>query len=249
MTYDETVKKKVLVRLAKNINVKDISLELNVSKTTIYKWKKMYEMEIYFIKISLEVRSLMNQGKYNEALGKCSKEEFLNDAPLQSQRVALLIVQKRYKEALEICNRKEFFNNEILQKQKANILMLQDNYPLLLNKIKQREIIFDEIKTCEICPLEKIILTVALYESKKYPQKIILKYLKTCFLEYENDNESLNILNLLKERVMQKNYIFDIEFYQHLIIKNKRIEERHQLLLVKENLNEHKSEEVNNSLK
>lgn len=313
MTYDETEKKKVLVRLAKNIDVEDISLELNVSVTTIYEWRKRYEAEIFFIKTSLEVRDLVRQKKYNEALEICSREEFLhnnilqsqrvtllmlqkkynkaleicskeeflnhevmqsqrvtiliilkrydealeicsredflNDEPLQSQRITVLMIQRRYDEALEICNREEFLNSASLKNQKEKVLIQQGDYTLLLNKIKQREIIFDEIKTCNICPLEKIILTVALYEAKKYPQKISLNYLKPYFLEYENDNEALNILNLLKERLMQKNYAFDIEFYQYLIMKNKRIEERNQLLAVKENLNEHKNEEANNSLK
>lgn len=54
MVYSNEVINKVLVSLAKDINVN--LKELNISKTTIYRWKKENEDLIEEIKCSLQIR-------------------------------------------------------------------------------------------------------------------------------------------------------------------------------------------------
>ena len=56
MVYSNEVINKVLVSLAKDINVNLISEELNISKTTIYRWKEENEDLIEEIKCSLQIR-------------------------------------------------------------------------------------------------------------------------------------------------------------------------------------------------
>lgn len=68
MAYSNEVINKVLVRLAKDIDVNLISEEFNISKTTIYKWKKANKDLIEVIKCSLQIRELIRNKKYEEAL-------------------------------------------------------------------------------------------------------------------------------------------------------------------------------------
>lgn len=56
MAYSNETKNKVLVRLAKGIITSEISTELNVSKSTIYRWQKENLQEIEIIKASLKIR-------------------------------------------------------------------------------------------------------------------------------------------------------------------------------------------------
>lgn len=200
---DENLKNKVLVCLAKNISVKDINLELNVSMTTIYRWKKRYESEIKLIQKSIEVKTLIKQERYIEALEICEKPEFLGDETIQSQRRTIL---KNY-----------------------NI----DDFSIF-NNIKNGIISLEDINNGYTNSLKKIIITVAFYEIKKYPQKTVLRYLKACIKEYENNNKALGILNSLKNRMLQKNVIFDTEFYCQLLYCE--IEAEREQLLAAENL-------------
>jgi len=123
MAYSEEIKNKVLVSLANNIDIKDIASKLNISISTIYRWKKENVDEIAIIKVSLKLRELIKSGNYLEAFELASEERFKKDFLVQSQRITCLIKLGRVKEALELASKERFKNYFPIQSQRITCLI------------------------------------------------------------------------------------------------------------------------------
>ena len=145
MAYSVDVKNEVIERL-KNQSAKEISEQMNISLSTIYKWKKEFinkeqnksqtkeniessvdtkkndEKDIVEeITTSKEIKKLINVKKFDQALKLTEKYPY--NPIIQSQRIGIFIRQKRYVEAKKLCQRPEFINEEKIQSQLITIYM------------------------------------------------------------------------------------------------------------------------------
>lgn len=218
-------KNKILVRLAKNIPVAEIVKAFSVSPAIVLDLQAQNQEEIEKIKVSLEVRELMREGKLEEALKICECKENLNNAAVQSQRVTILRDLGRITEACVVSNRNiNAFNNN--QKILWQQMILEQNVfssrnastPFgILMQIRNGESSIEEIQNSPFGHLEKLILTFAFYEAAKYPKKTILNHLKECVRNTEDPTEK-RVLVAIKNRCVQKISFFDVGFYQKLFI-------------------------------
>lgn len=179
---------------------------------------------------------------YDEILEICNKEIFGKTPEIQSQKITIIMklvekeqelgnkekVARYYDEMLEICNKEIFTSNPIIQFQKTQIQekkeqnllvndMLEKDSNIILNSIQDNFINLEEINSIEISISEQIIYTVAFYEKNNFSQKLILNYIKSKMKECASDLETLNILNKLKNKIIQNIRIFDVVFYQKLL--------------------------------
>lgn len=107
----------VIKLLAEEKSVKDISLNVGVAKSTIYRWKSKYREEIVLYKenirkqnmkkvlymISNAITKLIELGKFDEALKLCCDDMYKNSLVIMSQRITVLIKLGRLEEALSLC--------------------------------------------------------------------------------------------------------------------------------------------------
>ena len=184
------------------------------------------------MKLTKKEQKLRNEEKvteyYDEMLKICNKEIFANVPYIQSQKINILMkltekeqklineekVTEYYDEMLEICNKEIFATSQIIESQKRQI---QDKGEMILLAINNNYLTLEEINSMEVTLLEKIIYTVAFYEKNKFSKKIILNYIKNKMSEYKDDIEILNVLNKLKNRIIQNVKIFDILFLSNFI--------------------------------
>lgn len=206
MAYSNETNKKVLVRLAKGISLSEISTELNVSKSTIYRWQKENLEEIEMIKASLKIRELIRIGNYKEALEFASEDRFNGCIHIQSQIITCLIKLGRYEEALVICNEERFKDNFIIQSQRINCL-------IKLGKYK---------KALDICNEDRFSNYSHIQSKKKYLMKK-LKSKKPITQKHNNITNKVNILALLqsikdKETSLEELNNLNLQNYQKAIL-------------------------------
>lgn len=144
MAYSNEIRKKVFVRLAKNIDINEIANEFNISKSTIYLWKKENLEEIEIIKVSLKIIELIKSKKYLEALELASEETFKDDFTIQSQRITCLIELGRLNEALELASEERFKDYKPIVKQQRYLK------EILQNEKFSNNVSFDSIFSCLI---------------------------------------------------------------------------------------------------
>ena len=246
---------KILVRIAKEIPFEEISKEFNMPIKTIEEIKASNKTRIHYIKVSLKIRTLMNEEKYDEALNIATNPKYLNNSIIQSQRILILINQNKLKEALDVCNSCRFYSDKNIQSHRKKItkliqesenskISIYDIYPNL-NKItsdlRNNLLTIEDINKCNITIWQKDLLILMFYEKEKFPEKVILNYLKELIKKHENNEIALKALNIIKNKLLQKKAIFNIEFYEPFLALNINIEEeKKKLLETKKQLNHKK---------
>ena len=94
--YDLAEKNKILKLFKKGESVSSISLQSNVSKSTLYRWKKLFES---IKEKNKQVKSFIEQGKLEEA-EKLAKEILQIDSsnlPAISQLITIYKKQGKWK--------------------------------------------------------------------------------------------------------------------------------------------------------
>lgn len=128
MSNKETIRNKILVRIAKGMDITLICKELNVKQDVVLDLEKTAKDEIEIIRVSLEIRRLIRENNYEEALFLSSKKCFLDNPVIASQRINILYNLKRYGEALKICDRPSLVHNADIKSQKIGILIAIKKY-------------------------------------------------------------------------------------------------------------------------
>jgi len=176
--------------------------------------------------IPSEIRSLINQKKFNEALILCNDPRNINDKTIQNQKVKILLLmfeennnQELLNEALTICNRYNGFEIFDCQRNRIKKYMSTNKdseVTNILTNIYFGTISKDIIEESNVNSWEKELLLISFYE--KNNKKVGIKYLKNIKSKYQGNKEKTKILNLLYERLISKKYIlFDISIYSNYL--------------------------------
>ena len=184
MAYSVDVKNEVIERL-KNQSAKEISEQMNISLSTIYKWKKEginneqnksqttesvgrdreaknneerdIEKRYEEIEASKKIKKLRKEKKFDEALKLT--EQYPYDSVIQSQRVGIFIQQKQYIQAEKLCQRSEFINNAPIQSQLITIYMQE-------GKLKKAKEISQRPEFINNAPIQSQLITIYMQEGK-----------------------------------------------------------------------------------
>ena len=170
MSYSIEMKNEVKERLQRREKVKDISEQMKISVSTIYKWKKKFTSDIEKdetkeksnlnantkkshngenkkpswdeVKTSKEIKKLIGARRYKEAI-RLTQKYPLNPV-IQSQRIGILIRGRKYTEARNIGNRPEFINDAPIQSQMIAIDIQEGKYEEARKKGNRPEFIKNE---------------------------------------------------------------------------------------------------------
>ena len=181
MAYSVDVKNEVIERL-KNQSAKEISEQMNISLSTIYKWKKEFinneqnksqtkeniessvdtkkndeKDTVEEITTSKEIKKLINVKNFDQALKLTEKYPY--NAVIQSQRIGIFIRQRRYIEAKKLCQRPEFINHAPIQSQLITIYMQAGD----LEKAKE---IGQRPEFINYAPIQSQLITIYMQEGK-----------------------------------------------------------------------------------
>ena len=75
-----------------------------------------------------------------------------------------------------------------------------------------------DLDSINVNDLERIILTVALYDKQNLPLSILFKYLKEKLVEYSEEEEMFKLIQSLFLRMKSKRRIFDLKYYKNLLV-------------------------------
>ena len=183
------------------------------------------------------IKKQIEEGKLEEALEYCNQPIFVNNIPVQLQKITILVKQEKFEQALRICNKDRFKDVILIQKKKTEILNLMyqkrqekrkekeeqlHSFLQTISKISIEE--YDQIKNdiikAKIKEWQKLILLVMLEEKMNYPMQALINDLKTR-LKIEQEKEMLKIIKMLLEHIKNKPQILDIAFYEKLLNPNK----------------------------
>lgn len=183
------------------------------------------------------IKKQIEEGKLEEALEYCNQPIFVNNIPVQLQKITILVKQEKFEQALRICNKDRFKDVILIQQKKTEILNLmyhkrqekrkekEEQLRLFLQVISKISIEeYDQIKNdiikAKIKEWQKLILLVMLEEKMNYPMQALINDLKTR-LKIEQEKEMLKIIKMLLEHIKNKPQILDIAFYEKLLNPNK----------------------------
>ena len=184
MAYSVDIKNEVIERLKKQ-SAKEISEQMNISLSTIYKWKKEginneqnksqttesvgrdreaknneerdIEKRYEEIEASKKIKKLRKEKNFDEALKLT--EQYPYDSVIQSQRVGIFIQQKQYIQAEKLCQRSEFINNAPIQSQLVTIYMQE-------GKLKKAKEICQRPEFINYTPIQSQLITIYMQEGK-----------------------------------------------------------------------------------
>lgn len=183
------------------------------------------------------IKKQIEEGKLEEALEYCNQPIFVNNIPVQLQKITILVKQEKFEQALRICNKDRFKDVILIQQKKTEILNLmyhkrqekrkekEEQLRLFLQVISKISIEeYDQIKNdiikAKIKEWQKLILLVMLEEKINYPMQALINDLKTR-LKIEQEKEMLKIIKMLLKHIKNKPQILDIAFYEKLLNPNK----------------------------
>ena len=170
------------------------------------------------------IKKQIEEGKLEEALEYCNQPIFVNNIPVQLQKITILVKQEKFEQALRICNKDRFKDVILIQQKKTEILNLmyhkrqekrkekEEQLRLFLQVISKISIEeYDQIKNdiikAKIKEWQKLILLVMLEEKMNYPMQALINDLKTR-LKIEQEKEMLKIIKMLLEHIESvKNFV------------------------------------------
>lgn len=191
MAYDKELKEKILREVSEGQSVKDISQKYNISKSTIYNWKKIIKgartlenrkftgVKLIETQNSKKIKQLIREKDYKEA--KRIGERFPDSEIIQSQMITIAIRENNLKEAKKAGER--FPDYEAIQSQmikrdtkqnnlketKEGLILNKNIFKSILNQINSNPndpTLFEKIKEMED-EWQKILLYFALCEKSK----------------------------------------------------------------------------------
>ena len=207
---------------------------------------------------SQKVNAYIHLKMFKQALKECKEKYFEENPALISQKVTILIIKGQWQDALLECTDERCLQNPRLQKQKKRILkhfkqeaeknndfphleeiLKKDISPnsskeelvSLLNQLYSRTLSLNDIDASSLCEWQKTILRCAYYEQTN--PKAGLIYLKRQLLSHEYTIEETKTLKSCIERLKMNKKIFDITYYNQLLLNDPYIQFQEEHLILK----------------
>ncbi len=172
-------------------------------------WKDECFLKSRDTAISHIIKTLVSDGKYEEALIYYEYRFFEPNQVLETQRIMILLELKKYQEVVQVCTenlkiwKKEPFFIERKKQALEYLRQEQSKNNGFLTKIYFDALSFEELESLEMDDFEKMILQIAYYEKSKKVKKG-LQLIKKGLLTTSFTEEEKNILGCLKEKFISK---------------------------------------------
>ena len=179
------------------------------------------------IAIYKKVIILKRLGRYEDAYEIANSSIYDNNPYMLVERVSLLFKMERYDEAMRVSmdGRISTLDNiveirkRITEKSAITKKLVNDRRDIIgdLEKIKNHEYdikFIDELDTLEIY---RDIMYVAYYEANKYPIEFNKFFIRELIKKYSYTDEYNKVINILKNRLLSSNKIFNTAFYYDLL--------------------------------
>ena len=176
----------------------------------------------------MRINILINLDRLEEALCLCESLEFLKNKEirlLQRRIINMMLNKKRMQLKMDLIR---VLKNRLESQQdiessempiEADNKIKKANSASLLRDIYNNKILTQsDLDSININDLERIILTVALYDKQNLPLNILFKYLKEKLVEYIEEEEMFKFIQSLFLRMKSKRRIFDLEYYKNLLV-------------------------------
>lgn len=187
-----------------------------------------YNVNMQIIKINV----LIYLERLEEALCLCESLEFLKNKEirlLQRRIINMMLNKKRMQLKMDLIRVLKYKLDSQQDIESSEMPIEPDNK---VKKANSTSILFEiynnkiltqsELDSININDLERIILTIALYDKQNLPLSILFKYLKEKLVEYSEEEEIFKLIQSLFLRMKSKRRIFDLEYYKNLLVSARK---------------------------
>ena len=176
----------------------------------------------------MRINILINLDRLEEALCLCESLEFLKNKEirlLQRRILNMMLNKKRMQLKMDLIRvlKNRLDSQQDIQSNEMPIevdnKIKKANSASLLRDIYNNKILTQsDLDSINVNDLERIILTVALYDKQNLPLNILFKYLKEKLVEYSEEEEVFKLIQSLFLKMKSKRRIFDLEHYKNLLV-------------------------------
>ena len=183
-----------------------------------------YNANMQIIRINI----LINLDRLEEALCLCESLEFLKNKEirlLQRRIINMMLNKKRMQLKMDLIRS---LKNRLESQQDIESSEMPIESDNKVKKANSTSILFEiynnkiltqcDLASININDLERVILTVALYDKQNLPLNILFKYLKEKLVEYSEEEEMFKLIQSLFLRMKSKRRIFDLKYYKNLLV-------------------------------
>lgn len=176
----------------------------------------------------MRINILINLERLEEALCLCESLEFLKNKEirlLQRKIISMILYKKRMQLKMDLIR---VLKNRLDSQQDIESSEMPIESDNRVKKVNSTSILFEiynnkiltqcELASININDLERVILTVALYDKQNLPLSILFKYLKEKLVEYSEEEEMFKLIQSLFLRMKSKRRIFDLKYYKNLLV-------------------------------
>ena len=178
-----------------------------------------------------KISCLIRLGRYDEALEACTEERCQENERIAKEKEFLLSMKKKDVKSQDnqrMSGKKKSYTSPILNQEKNQTTSswLHPYIKTCLTQLYQGTLSLEILETPLLTMIERIILTCAHYD--KTDRSRGLHYLKNQLTIYEFTEEETKILKECLERLKMNKKIFDVTFYNQLLLKYAytRVQER-----------------------
>lgn len=176
----------------------------------------------------MRINILINLDRLEEALCLCESLEFLKNKEirlLQRRILNMMLNKKRMQLKMDLIRVLKYKLDSQQDIESSEMPIESDNK---VKKANSTSILFEiynnkiltqcDLASIYINDLERLILTVALYDKQNLPLNILFKYLKEKLVEYSEEEEIFKLIQSLFLKMKSKRRIFDLEYYKNLLV-------------------------------
>ena len=176
----------------------------------------------------MRINILINLDRLEEALCLCESLEFLKNKEirlLQRRIINMMLNKKRMQLKMDLIR---VLKNRLESQQDIESSEMPIESDNKVKKANSTSILFEiynnkiltqcDLASININDLERVILTVALYDKQNLPLNILFKYLKEKLVEYSEEEEIFKLIQSLFLRMKSKRRIFDLKYYKNLLV-------------------------------
>ena len=176
----------------------------------------------------MRINILINLDRLEEALCLCESLEFLKNKEirlLQRRIINMMLNKKRMQLKMDLIRVLKYKLDSQQDIESSEMPIESDNK---VKKANSTSILFEiynnkiltqcDLASININDLERVILTVALYDKQNLPLNILFKYLKEKLVEYSEEEEIFKLIQSLFLRMKSKRRIFDLKYYKNLLV-------------------------------
>ena len=183
-----------------------------------------YNANMQIIRINI----LINLDRLEEALNLCESLEFLKNKKiklLQRKIISMMVYKKSMQLKMDLIralkNRLESqqdIESSEMPIESDNKIKKANSSSILRDIYNNKILTQSDLDSINVNDLERIILTVALYDKQNLPLSILFKYLKEKLVEYSEEEEMFKLIQSLFLRMKSKRRIFDLKYYKNLLV-------------------------------